>query len=219
MSFGAPILANPITGAVLSGVGGLIPSGGILFNGLQVLWGVFDASGNLAIQPDTFYGVEPATPYMISDYPIEQGTFGTYNKVKVPERVAVRMVTGGTEANRTAFIAVLDRMVADTNVYTIVNPDKTWKNMNLMSYDFRRDARNGANMLMVNCLFQEIRSIQSVSYSSLTPSASQTNPTTSTGMPDPTQTAQPQAQMSQSQGGVSSGAVLPAWGIAAGSEW
>ncbi len=219
MSYGLPILANPVAGAVLSAVGGLIPSGGLLFNGLQVLWGVFDDSGNLAIQPDTFIGVEPVTQFAISDYPIEQGQFGTYNKVKTPQRVNVRMAIGGSESTRSAFLATLDSMVADTNLYRIVNPDKTWKNMNMVGYDFRRSSRNGANMVHANCYFQEVRAIQSVSYSSLTPSSAQTNPTTSSGMPDPTKTAQPQSQMSQSQGGVSSGAILPAWGIAAGSAW
>ena len=112
-------------------------------------------------------------------------------------------------------------MSHDTNLYSILTPEKSWTNMNLVAYDFRREAAHGANMIMVNCAFEEVRIIQSVTYSSLTPPDAQTNSTTSTGMPDPTNTALPQAQANSSVGGVTA-QPLPAvngWGIATGSGW
>ena len=212
--FGAPLLQSPILNSVLPYVPGL-------FSGLLTQWGIFDSYGNQAVFPDSFFGVEVVVPNMLCDAPIEQGSFATYNKVKAPNRITVRMVSGGTLYNRQSFLATIDQMSHDTNLYSILTPEKSWTNMNLVAYDFRREAVHGANMLMVNCAFEEVRIIQSVTYSSLVPPDAQTNSTTSTGMPDPTNTALPQAQANSSVGGVTA-QPLPAvngWGIATGSGW
>src|SRR5487761_2502364 len=196
--YGAPLLQSPIVGAALAIAA---PTLSRIFSGLVTQWGVFDSSKNLAINPDSFFGVEAITPYTLSDAQLEQGSFSTYNKVKTPNRVTVKMATGGTVTNRTNFLTVLDQMVADLNLYTIVSPEKVWDNMNCMTYDIRREASRGAGMIMVNVMFEEVRVIQSVSYSSLVPTASQTNPTTSTGMPNPVDTA-PQAHADSQIGGI-----------------
>ena len=216
--FGAPLLQNPILNGALA-IAAPFTSG--LFSGLLTQWGIFDAYGNQAVFPDSVYGVEAVVPNMLCDAPIEQGSFATYNKVKAPNRVTVRMVSGGSIYNRKAFLATIDQMCHDTNLYTIVLPENTWTNMNLVAYDLRREASHGAGMIMVNCAFEEVRIIQSVTYSSLTPPGLQTNPTTSTGMPDPTATTNPQAQANSAIGGVTA-QPLPAtngWGIATGSGW
>ncbi len=216
--FGAPLLQNPLVGATLS----LLPSTvASIFNGLVTQWGVFDSSGNLAITPDTFFGVDAIVPNTLSDAPLEAGSFTTYNKVKVPNRISVRMAAGGSVTNRSNFLATLDQMVADTNLYTIVTPEKTWANMNCTTYDLRREASRGAGLVMVNCLFEEVRAIQTMSYSSLVPNSAQTNPATYTGMPSPTDTVLPSDQADTSVGGVTPQPLADtnSWGIAAGSDW
>ena len=212
--FGAPLLQSPILNSVLPYVPGL-------FSGLPTQWGIFDSSGNQAVFPDSFFGVEAVVPNILCDAPIEQGSFATYNKVKAPNRITVRMVSGGTLYNRQSFLATIDQMSHDTNLYSILTPEKSWTNMNLVSYDFRREAAHGANLIMVNCPFEEVRIIQSVTYSSLTPPDAQTNSTTSTGMPDPTNTALPQAQANSSGGGVTAQPLSTpnSWGITPGNSW
>ncbi len=216
--FGAPLLQNPLVGGTLAAAAPILSR---IFNGLVVQWGVFNSSGNLAVTPDTFIGVEGIVPNTLNDAPLEQGSFATYNKVKIPDRVTVRMATGGTIANRANFLATLKQMVADLNLYSIVTPEQTWQNMNMVTYDLRREAFRGAGLVMVNCLFEEVRAIQSVSYSSLVPTASQTSENTSTGMPSPTDTTDPQAQADTSVGGVTAQPLpdVNSWGILSGSDW
>lgn len=172
------------------------------------VWGILDASGNPAIAPDTFLGIDYQNSRRISNYPMEAGSFASYNKVNDPFRATVRMATGGALADREGFLADLQRMADSLDLYTLVTPEGSYPNVNLERFDYRRDERNGANMIVASAHFVEIRQAAPMAYSSLVPQSLQTNPTTSTGMADPI--ASPaQAQAIQNLGSLRAGTVPP----------
>ena len=52
-------------------------------------WGIFDQSGDPVITADTIVEVGYRREYRISDFPVEEGSFASYNKVQTPYDVRV----------------------------------------------------------------------------------------------------------------------------------
>jgi hypothetical protein len=199
------VLRGPLLAQVATLAAPII--GGFL-DSFAPVWDILDSGGNSVIAPDTFLGIEYQNTRSISSYPLEAGSFASYNKVNDPFRATVRMATGGTLADREGFLADMQRMADSLDLYTIVTPEGSYSNVNLERFDYRREARNGANMIIVAAHFVEIRQAAPMAYSSLVPQSLQTNPATSTGMPDPV-ASPPQAQSVQNLGGLSPSQVPP----------
>lgn len=130
---------------------------GILQNVLTPVWGVFDDTGLPVAVADTTLMLEYMADSRVANYPQEQGAFGSYNKVQMPYRATVTLVCGRTVADREAFLAAIDTAKQSTDLYTIVSPEGTYANANVMAYDYRRTTRNGATLLIVNLHIEEIR--------------------------------------------------------------
>ena len=163
------------------------------FGNFTIQWGVFDSTGNLALNPDSIISFENTSETNISDFPVEKGSFGTINKVIMPVRLELRCTIGGNEGKRSAFENTVRAMKQDTNLYTIHTPENLYVNMNLMTYDVRRTASSGVSLITYNLKFKEVREVTLATGTSAVPAASQTTPTTSTGTINATN-APPQAQ-------------------------
>ena len=158
-------------------------------------WGVYDDKGNQVIVPDTFLGIEYINSHRISDYPVEKGSFASYNTVQDPFNARVKMAVGGTEDDRITFLQTLDSLANSLDLYTLITPEKTYANVSIERYDFRRETHNGAGMIVASIHFLEIRivELQSSKTATTVPPAQVTNSTTSLGTASATATA-PQAQ-------------------------
>lgn len=120
-------------------------------------WGVFDKNGKRALEPDSIFAMEPSREFRISDYPVENGGFQSFNKVALPGEVRATVTKGGTSASRRQFLAAVDAMVATTALYTLVTPEGTFPNRNLIRYEYRRSAERGASLLALELIFEEVR--------------------------------------------------------------
>ena len=177
------------------------------------VWGVFDKNGIQVLEPDSFLGIDLQKNYRVSDYPVEQGAFSSYNKVETPYTSVVGMAKGGDQNERAEFLKALTALSASFDTYTIITPDDIFLNANIEHFDYIRRADQGANLVAVNIGFRQIRNTPSIRYSktrsgakisSLVPSDQITNGFTSTGVANPTATAQPSAQATTNNGAVSS---------------
>lgn len=168
--------------AVITDVLTLSSAAGInLLGGAAAIYAITDAStGDPVIVPDTIMVFGYKNVADISDYPIEQGAFNTYNKVRIPRNIRVLMCCGGLNyaqqieqtvdqiinsavgttlgqgMQRSAFCDALDAMVESLDQYNIVTPDKTYANFNCISVNYDRSARSGAGMIKAECIFREI---------------------------------------------------------------
>lgn len=154
---GVPAILRSITvptpGALLNAaLGGIAEA---IFG--AVVWGVFDQSGNAALVPDSFLDIDYKQDMRVSNYPQEAGAFASYNKVGTPYDCRVRMALGGDKASRAAFLAQLDTMLKAIDLFTVVTPEATYVNAALQNYNYRRESRNGASMLVVDLWFIEVR--------------------------------------------------------------
>jgi hypothetical protein len=112
-------------------------------------WGIFDASMQPVITGDSTISVAFRKQARVSDYPIEQGGFASYNKVQTPYDSRLTFACGGSfsvnsviaaagaaiagnlsgalgaltgEAARTAFLDSIDAAEQSTDLYNIVTP-------------------------------------------------------------------------------------------------
>jgi hypothetical protein len=64
-------------------------------------WGIYDAKGKQIVNPDSVVDFSNRNEWQVSSYPVQQGTFATYNKVQVPFECMVRMTKGGASSSVT----------------------------------------------------------------------------------------------------------------------
>lgn len=100
----------------------------------------------------------------VSDFPVEDGGFASYNKVEKAATPTVVLILGGSSADRQALISTIDAAVKSTNVYNVVTPDYTLTNCTLGKWSLRRAPERGANLVAISISLVEIRQV-SASYS------------------------------------------------------
>ena len=179
---GTSNIANALAVATtaISLIGLLKPTWGIYFTS-SIISAPTTGSGSFLTTSTT------ATPIILADsflsityhnesnlpmFPIENGAFQTYNKVATPYDLTVRLakantigITGISDVSATrdamkTFLATLESMVSDTNLYAIVTPDAIYNNANLKGYDYKREINNGAGVILADLHFVEIRAAQ-----------------------------------------------------------
>lgn len=206
---GIPALKIPFKASILSA--GAILVADLINSYFQQKWGIYDDAGNLVLEPDSFIGMDFANNWQISDYPVEQGSFATYNKVATPYSSTVSMAKGGSEADRAAFLTTLDTIADGLTLYTITTPEKNYINATIERYDYERRTHRGAGMIFAHIRLKEVRSTATVQYTntrsgqqieSTVPPSAKTNPTTSTGVASNSATATPSAQATTNLGQV-----------------
>lgn len=126
------------------------------FNQLPV-WGVYDANGNLLLEPDTILNFRLVDATKISQYPVQNGSFSVFNRVANPDEITLRFFKAGSEAQRQGFLNACSNILASTDVVTIVTPEKSYKSMNPVRQEVMRVEREGAYSVEVDMTFEEVR--------------------------------------------------------------
>ena len=146
----------------------LVSSFAPIFGGPQ--WGIF-LGGAPVIVADTVASVEYKQEFAISDYPVEEGGFETYDKVYIPFDVRVRFAAGGSESNRQALLDSIAAIIGDLNFYDVVTPEAIYSSVNLMHYDYRRTATNGVGLIVADVWCRQVSvTVQEAGTSTAAPS-------------------------------------------------
>lgn len=157
---GVPALARSnnaqFVAAALTIVGEILPLG--LFG---TKWGIVDKNGSSVIVPDSFVDFEYREERKIPNYPIEQGSFNSYNKVAVPFDCRVTVsCSGNGKMSKQAFLTAIQKLLNSLDLVSVVTPNITYDNCNLIHVDYRREARQGATLILAQLWFQEVRIAQ-----------------------------------------------------------
>ena len=150
-------------------------------------WGIFLA-GQIVVTADTVVAFDYKKDWAISDYPVEEGGFESYDKVEQPFDVRFRFVAGGSAARRAALLATVGAIAGTTTLYAAASPDVAYANVNVKGYSYARTATNGLSLLVVDVFCEEVRQATSTGPVSsaanvATPSAA---PTVNDGTVQPT---------------------------------
>lgn len=170
-------------GAALTIVGELLP-----LNLFGPRWAIVNQTGTTKLTPDSFVDFEYREEHKIPNYPIEKGSFQSYNKVALPFDARVTVTCSGNGAmKKQAFLAAVEKLLSSLDLLTLVTPDGNYSNCNLVHVDYRREARQGATMIIAQLWLQEVRIAQQPSAPTTQPSGSantplgQLSPTTPSG--------------------------------------
>jgi hypothetical protein len=121
-------------------------------------WGVFNVGTSTpAIQVSSVLEQDVAAEARASDYFIQTGSFTSYNKVRMPDIIPIRLVKDGNEIDRLQLLFWLNDNLTKTTLFDILSPEWRHTNMTLVGYRISRAAHSGAAMITADCLFQQIR--------------------------------------------------------------
>lgn len=177
---GVPQLARNAANSIISQANSIVGVIGSLGGGFDLLgadgpgvssatsaaqWGLFDSGNNMVITPDSFLGLESMKEYRVADYPIENGAFGSYNKVETPFIGKVTYGKGGLESDRTQFLLDIQSAASSLDLYSLITPEISYPNVNVTHYDYRRTSKNGVTMLTVEVWVEEIRDVVTAAFS------------------------------------------------------
>ena len=112
--------------------------------------------GTYALQPDSFVKFEFKEDHKICSYPVENGSFSSYNKITMPYEIKMTVTKGGIFAI-TPFINQIKELLDSTKILAIVTPDSTYASASLTNFTYRKEAKNGAVLLIADLTFQEVR--------------------------------------------------------------
>lgn len=134
-----------------------------------------------AITPDSFVSFELKHDQKIPIYPMQDGAFSSYNKVGMPFDIKLTVTCGGNlQTSKKDFLDKINFLLTSLTLVDIVTPDRVYNDTNLIHVDYRREAKQGATLLIAQLWFQWVRIVSST-----------------------TQTAEPSGESSVSNGQVS----------------
>src|SRR6185312_7169362 len=150
LNTGAPTYAV-VTAGTTASAGGFMASVSGVLGATQ--------NGSPVLTPDNVISLEWHGEERISDYPVQNGQFVSYNTVRVPFDLRMVMTCQGLNyvqdelkpvtksldqaltnirlafgqpMSRDAFLRQLDMMLDSTDLYDVVTPDKVYQNVNLV---------------------------------------------------------------------------------------
>lgn len=173
-------------GAIVATVELLVADALSLFAGLDgPVWGLF-LDGVPMVTAESVVSFDFRKGASISNFPIENGGFESYNKVQRPFDVRIRFATGDTPAARQALLESAAAAVRSLDLMDAVTPEAVYPNVNPVHYDYRRSAVNGATLLQVDIFCEEVRVRASSTFTTSTsttgsPTASNSNASGASG--------------------------------------
>lgn len=130
-----------------------------LFDAAPV-WGIFNTIDNLPVAiADTVLDFDFRGDSRISEFPVEAGSFASYNKVHDSDLYRIRMAKSGTVGDKADFLDAIEAVKRSMKLYTIITPDRVYTPCNVESYDYRRAVDDGASIIKVDLTFREIREV------------------------------------------------------------
>lgn len=194
MAFGVPPLLNSVNNAINTAI--LLASDALavinFFSARKVTWGIFLGNTQVVV-PDSIISLEYKRDYRIADYPMEQGAFESYNKVKIPYDLHIRMTKGGTVADRSAFLVAISGMADSLSLYSVRTPEGYYPNLNVQHVDYKREALHGVGLITVDVWLVEIRQAAVPSFTNTAAPSGSDPAAVGTVQPAPTPKAQVQA--------------------------
>lgn len=122
-------------------------------------WTLLDDAGEKAFAFDSFSNLNLKSESKVIQAPVESGGFVMYNKLNTPLEIKCTLIKKGSPEDLQVYVDALLEYADNTNLLSIVTPDREYQNMNLTSVSFSRSAEGGVNLIMAECAFTEIRQV------------------------------------------------------------
>ena len=115
---------------------------------------------NQVFDYDTFVDFSVQSRMKVSEFPVEQGAFATYNKVQEPFKVKITLAVSDTPERRHAFLMALEEARLSTQRMDILLPEGTYLNATLEGYSSTRKQVGGWGMVVATLNFVQVREVR-----------------------------------------------------------
>lgn len=160
----ASFVRSPV--AVLNAVS-LIASNLPKFNPPKPIYAIVNADTFLPLAlPDSWGEIMPRfAEYQVADYPIEDGAFAAYNKVRRPVTVDATLVKRGSDLARATWLEAIRQQIQATPLarYNVLTPQGIFPSLTIARGGFQTRQDRGANMLYLELQFTEVLQIETPS--------------------------------------------------------
>lgn len=120
-------------------------------------WGLFDQDGEFVAPADNVVNLEIGLDARISDYPVENGGFASYNKTLLPFEARMVMTRGGSVDDRQEFLKAVQDAWQSTDLYNIVTPEGVYLDVNVTAVRQTRAADRGVGLMALELSMRQIR--------------------------------------------------------------
>lgn len=152
--------------AVLNAVS-LIASNLPKFNPPKPIYAILNAETFLPLAlPDSWGEIMPRfAEYQVADYPIEDGAFAVYNKVRRPVTVDVTIVKHGSDLTRATWLEAIRQQIQANPMarYNVITPQGIFPSLTIARGGFQTRQDRGSNMLYLELQFTEVLQIETPS--------------------------------------------------------
>ena len=124
------------------------------------IWDVLTDGGMSVFDVDSTISMESSHANKVANFPIENGGFGSYDKVNEPKTIKLKMTVGSANGRSEKFLNALETELVATNLRTIVSPEISYSNMTLDKYSYQRTAEKTVDQVSVELSFIEIVQVQ-----------------------------------------------------------
>jgi hypothetical protein len=150
---GVPVVLPAGAFRPLGAVGNLVGAAASAIGTLAAVSGVIA----LPVTTASFVDFEYKQDWPISDYPVESGGFQSYDKVQLPFDLKVRLAGGGSAPEILLFLNAIDAMANSIGLFSVITPEGAFNSLNVSHYDYKRTARNGVSLIVVDVWFTQVR--------------------------------------------------------------
>ena len=131
-------------------------------------WSILEQkTGKKILEPDSVVTFENTETRKISNYPVEKGSFSSYNYIRIPASYKLVVTCSGNgKMTKSAFLKGIDQMLTGRYgdgqlvLVTISTPEYSQPNLKLIHTNNRREATKGATLLIYELMFEEVISIE-----------------------------------------------------------
>lgn len=120
-------------------------------------WGVVNQYGIPILEVDSVVAMSFDSGSSISNFPVEGGSFNSYDKVFNPSMASVQLnkSSGGALA-RSLFLTQIETLRKSTLSFHIITPEFVYTNYQIIGSSLARSATDGHTLLKVNLDLQEV---------------------------------------------------------------
>ena len=129
------------------------------FGVLPERWTILDTAGEKALDFDAFNKLSLKSESKVIQAPVEGGGFVMYNKTNTPLELQCTLIKKGFPTDLQTYVDALLAYADNTDLLSIVTPDREYMNMNLTKVSFERSAEGGVDLIAAECSFIEVRQV------------------------------------------------------------
>lgn len=124
-------------------------------------WAFVEPQSGAMLAFKSFVQLNYSVAHKVVSSPVES-SFVAYNKTTDPEQLDIRGAIKGTPEEIGDALDTLIYYAQSTELLNILTPEKYYIGFNLYKLDYKRDARDGVDLVIFDARLQEIRQVESM---------------------------------------------------------